>query len=1328
MRRIGSGLLVVALFAISTVPVVAAASANVVVAHASGAVGSVACAEVNGKITFSPALRTTPALVSVKVQLSSPQCSPSDATSTTSSVTLSSSQSFAALSCSSLSSTLSAFSLAAHWSPAPSSSSTVGFVGMSMTTAPTGNAAFAFPYSSSPSSNGTSLVSGPYAGTNAGHLSKMYLESGLRGSALIAGCKGVGLSSIPVVGGLITLGGVAPSFTSSSTAAFTEGSAASFPIASTTSVRAKMTWSGALPAGLTFDSSADGTSGTISGTPLVGSAGTYPVTVTVRDQNGLSSSLVLSIGVAPIASNMPIVTSVTNNDGVSQNGGAPGDSVTVSGLNIGGATSVQFNDVSVSASSATPSSVTVTVPNIAQGPYNVSVTTVAGTSPISPDSRFVQSNVPQQPPTVAAFAEGRAVHASWSANPPADHVTSYAVTLAPPSGYTGTGTPCTNATTTSVSASSTALDLATGANCVGVPYVVTMTATNAEGTSVSSSPSDVVTALPATAPNGAVITHVSTGTKSLTVFWAAPPWNGGSPLTSYDLAVGVGSVVRHINEPPLALSATVSGLTNAQSYTVTLTARNAVGSAHPSSAVGLPTAKAVPEAPNSLLVRPSGTGSGLSISWSAPLYHSSTITGYVLTVQPVDPAGVVCRSSVSQQLSSGWKDGALLHVTMPACATGFSSVLIDGASYNATLTPTKGAVAISSTSSSAVTTPTIPQGRAVVWDTMVPLGPPVVLKLARGALSASIKSLLPTNSYRVTVSATDALGIGAPIASSAPVSPTVSLARGTVALSDVTMSALSYAASDVSSQVTTYVWTSPPAQLASVHSGDTVVTPASSAGGQSSLLLVQSVTHDSAGDYVLITTPADMTDAYNTFGFSFTGSPPSNGAAHSAHGRAARVTINVNLSSGGNSAHGTISVTPWVNVSASHWCTATFWGICYQWGVSATASAGINASENLVLALTGSTSIEIFSCTVQNGCMPNIIFWIGPIPVQISPSVAVTLELSGNVNITSNASASWSGWISYNSQGNSFTHGSAHNFTAAPGQNTANGTAHASLDLTFQLCAYGNVLCGHVTGSAAVDLVFNTAVVSPANYLTVTCGFSVTAGFDVHIFGWNPSGSATLISYSTQCYHIVAAAGIKVLTIAPVGLGGYPANTVPLGANIVTLSATRNDLATPSLTWTLLNPVTGQSCGDSITSLGHLSTACVGGNRTLTIRAVDSSSNPALVATRSIVVQSGFVFNPPPAPVVFQFQAGFSQIHQATLILTPPPNSGGYPMAFYYVHFSCPVLSWQGYGIQGVWDTYSGPTTVLQVTTFGLLPCTIQVWPIISNGAWGPSITTVALI
>ncbi len=1293
-------------------------------AHLSGSVGSINCSNLTGQLTFSPALTKSAKKVTVTIHATSPQCAPSDATSLTTSNSLSSTQSYPSLSCAALSGSTASFSMKSAWSPAPSASSSLSFSGFSVSSGPTGGAAMSFPASGAPAS-----VSGPYAGSNGGSLSRMYFELSSTRAALTSACNASsGLKSLSIVSGLVALGSSAPVFTSSSTASFTEGAYATFPIAATTSVKAKMTWSGALPAGLVFEPSSDGSAATLDGTPLVGTAGNYPISVRVLDEDGLSATLSLSISVAAIDHSLPQVTSIVNNDGTSANSGAPGDDVTITGLNMSSVSAVQFGDVSATVKSTTATTVLATVPALGSGAYAVTVSSAAGPSPASLDGRFVVVTVPLQPPVPTVFAEGLGVHVSWSGSPVADAVTSYRVSLAPPSGYVASDTSCASAiVVSSIAPSVRSVDVPTSASCVGVPYQATLYALNASGTSVGSDLSDTVTAQSAQAPTGAVITHVSAGNKSLTVFWNEPPWNGGAALSAYDLAVTTGKATKHFSALAGRNNLTVNGLTNGVTYTLSLTARNAMGSANPSVATGVPTLAAVPGAPSSLLVRPSGTSTGISVSWSPPTYVVGTIGGYVVHVQQVALPGTLCRASVTHTLAANWKVGAKLQLVVPKCAAGFTTVSVNGATYDSTASTSASSVVLASAPSAGTAPPAIVAGGSVSFDTQVSIGSPTTLMLSASTTSTTVSHLLASACYRVSVAAKNSAGVGPVINSDAPVTPTVSLATGTVVLSAGASDAISYVARDPSRLESSYVWASAPSQLASVKPGTTVVVPASVVGGQATLVMVQSVSLDHAGEFVLSTMPADMTDAYQTFTFSYTGAPSGNFGVHSTPSRHSHVSLNINISGGGNSASGTVAVNPWVTISGSHWCTATWLGICYHWGVSATLSAGVSASENLTLHLTGSHSFDIFTCDDTDGCLSDIYFWIGPVPVEISPSIGISLDLNGDVTIASNASASWNGWMNYSSSGG-FSHGSGHSFTATNGQNNINGTADASLNLTFQMCAYWNVLCGHVTGTASVDAVFNSAVVAPANYLTLTCGFSVSAGWEVHIFGWNPSGQATLISWSTQCYHVVAAVAPKILSIAPVALGGYPANTVPLGNNVVTLSASRNDLVTPTLTWSLLNPVSGVGCADSITNLAHLTTGCVGGNRSLIVRAVDSSTNPPLVTTRTITVQSGYVFDPPPAPFISQYAMGFSPMRYVTIYLTAPTNTGGYPMAWYYVHFSCPVFTYQGYGPQGEWAGFSNPVTTLSVQTIGYQSCTLVEWPINSNGAWGPPTTVNVVI
>ncbi len=88
--------------------------------------------------------------------------------------------------------------------------------------------------------------------------------------------------------------------TSDATTTFTEGSTGSFRASSTGTLAAALSESGPLPSGLRFVDNGDGTA-TLSGTPDVGTAGTYPVSITAT--NGFTPSatqaFTLTVAAAP---------------------------------------------------------------------------------------------------------------------------------------------------------------------------------------------------------------------------------------------------------------------------------------------------------------------------------------------------------------------------------------------------------------------------------------------------------------------------------------------------------------------------------------------------------------------------------------------------------------------------------------------------------------------------------------------------------------------------------------------------------------------------------------------------------------------------------------------------------------------------------------------------------------------------------------------------------------------------------------------------------------------------------------------------------------------
>ncbi|MDR3554871.1 MAG: fibronectin type III domain-containing protein [Syntrophobacteraceae bacterium] len=120
----------------------------------------------------------------------------------------------------------------------------------------------------------------------------------------------------------------------------------------------------------------------------------------------------------------------------------------------------------------------------------------------------------------------------------------------------------------------------------GTTYTFRVSATNAVGTSPSSGPSNKVT--PADVPDAPSITNVTAGNGQATVTFTAPNANG-SPITGY--TVTSSSDATHPNGVAASgkkTQITVKGLSNRQSYTFTVTAKNKIGTgpaSKPSSSV-----------------------------------------------------------------------------------------------------------------------------------------------------------------------------------------------------------------------------------------------------------------------------------------------------------------------------------------------------------------------------------------------------------------------------------------------------------------------------------------------------------------------------------------------------------------------------------------------------------------------------------------------------------------------------------------------------------------------------------------------------------------------
>jgi hypothetical protein len=263
--------------------------------------------------------------------------------------------------------------------------------------------------------------------------------------------------------------------------------------------------------------------------------------------------------------------------------------------------------------------------------------------------------LPAAPANVTATAGNQSAVVSWTApSNGGSPITSYTITpyigstAQPPTVITGTP-PATTANITGL------------AN--GTAYTFTVTATNGVGTGPASAASAAVTPAAPTVPAAPTGVTATAGNASATVSWTAPA-NGGSPITSYTVTPYLAGVAQtqdetQVSGSPPPTSATVSGLTNGDSYTFTVSATNVVGTG-PVSAASAAVTPVAATAP-AFVQQASAHGSGLtSLSVTMP---SAVKSGDTLVVEAVD-------WSSGHATISGVTDSAGDTFTEQATATG----------------------------------------------------------------------------------------------------------------------------------------------------------------------------------------------------------------------------------------------------------------------------------------------------------------------------------------------------------------------------------------------------------------------------------------------------------------------------------------------------------------------------------------------------------------------------------------------------------------------------------------------------------------------------------
>ena len=322
----------------------------------------------------------------------------------------------------------------------------------------------------------------------------------------------------------------------------------------------------------------------------------------------------------------------------------------------------------------------------------------------------------------------------------------------------------------------------------GDSYSFTVTATNGVGTGTASSPSNPVT--PATVPGAPSGASATPGNASATVTWTAPSSDGGSAVTAYTVVAADsttpangGEVCTWTTGP---LTCTLTGLTNGDSYSFTVTATNVAGGGAASSPSNVVTPTTVPGAPSGASATPGNASA--TVTWTAPSSDGgSAVTAYtVVAADSTTPAngGEACTWTTGPLTCTitGVTNGDSYSFTVQATnvvgsgaasspSNAVTPATVPGAPSIVSVTPGNGTVTVtwtapSSDGGSAVTAYTV-----VAGDVTTPANGGEACNWTTGPLTCTVTGLTNGDTYIFGVSATNVVGTGATSAVSGFVTP-----------------------------------------------------------------------------------------------------------------------------------------------------------------------------------------------------------------------------------------------------------------------------------------------------------------------------------------------------------------------------------------------------------------------------------------------------------------------------------------------------------------------------------------------------------------------------
>lgn len=294
-------------------------------------------------------------------------------------------------------------------------------------------------------------------------------------------------------------------------------------------------------------------------------------------------------------------------------------------------------------------------------------------------------------------------------------------------------------------------------------YTFTVSATNVDGSSGPSQPSNSITT-DSSAPSAPTIgTATKTGTSTASLTFFAPNTDGGQAITSYTATSLPGSITATGTSSPLNFT----GLTSGTQYTFTVTATNPVGTSSPSQASNAITTDYVnPNSPGAPTIgTATKTGSTTAtVAYTAPSSNGGfAITSYTAISTPGAITGSISQAGSGTITVTGLTPGQ--DYTFTVLATNSQGSGVNSSSSNTITTdaaapsaPVVGtATKISSTSATLSFSPPIQNNGAAVTGYTVTSTPGGIT--ATGSASPiTITGLTPATAYTFTVTATNSAG------------------------------------------------------------------------------------------------------------------------------------------------------------------------------------------------------------------------------------------------------------------------------------------------------------------------------------------------------------------------------------------------------------------------------------------------------------------------------------------------------------------------------------------------------------------------------------------